>query len=52
LSFQVLLFLCLVVVSEFSGSISVGEELHQHRYEHLGGHDVFLALQDTVPPVG
>src|SRR5687768_8602207 len=33
------------------GSVSVGEEPGQHRHEHLGGHDMFLALQDTVPPV-
>jgi hypothetical protein len=31
--------------------VSVGEELGQHRCEYLGGHDVFLALQDPVPSV-
>src|SRR5918994_2062495 len=33
------------------GSVSSGEELLQHRHEHLGGHDVFLAFQDPEPPV-
>jgi hypothetical protein len=49
---DVTLFLCFVAVSVFTGSVSVGEEPGQHRYERLGGHDMFLALQDTVPSVG
>jgi hypothetical protein len=30
---------------------SAVEEFSQRRYEHLGGHDMLLALQNTEPPV-
>ena len=30
---------------------SAVEEFSQRRYERLGGHDMFLALQNTEPPV-
>jgi hypothetical protein len=31
--------------------VSVGEELGQHRYEYLWGHEVFLVLQNIEPSV-